>query len=401
MHVIVLGAGVIGMTTAYYLADRGCEVTVIDRSEEVGSGASHANGGQLSYSFTDALANPGFLASIPWLIAGMDSGSKIRISPQLVTWGTRFLGQCTSRRAVGNTLSVLELALRSAQLLADLRKRTSFDFSFRPAGKIVLLADDRELRAAVESTQLKQLHGCEARIISPQEVADIEPTLDGIAESFIAAVYSRSDEVADARRFVLGLREHLEQSGRVRLQLATDVDNLITANNRITGVDCAGPIDGDAVVVCLGAWSGRLLRTVGVNPHLYPMRGYSITLPPGSRAPDVSISSIKHRIVFSRLGNSMRIAGFSDFRGFNTGDDQRRIKTLTETARGFAPQAAQYDTEDVSPWGGFRPMTPSGRPCIGATRRDGLFVNTGHGMLGWTLACATGHDVAVAVTGGH
>ncbi len=401
MHIIVLGAGVVGMTTAYYLAELGCEVTVIDRSEDVGSGASYANGAQLSYSFTDSLARPGFLTRIPRLVAGMDPGSKMRIAPELMSWGTRFLGQCTSKNAARNTLSLLETAMRSATLLAELREQLSFDFSFRPAGKLVLLADEDEVRSAIETTRLKNEHGCDVEILSPEEAIGVEPALRHISESFRAAVYSQSDAVADAYKFVLGLREHLEDSGHVKFRLATSADKLITENGRVTGVDCFERIEGDAVVVCLGAWSGQLLRTVGINPHIYPVRGYSITIPPGDSAPNVSVTSLKHRLVFSRLDGSMRISGFADFDSFNTNDDDQRIRTLADAAQRLAPRAAEYDSDNRSPWGGFRPMTPSGRPCVGTTSMEGLYLNTGHGMLGWTLACASGHDAANAVARAH
>ena len=401
MHVVVLGAGVVGMTTAYYLAELGCDVTVVDRSDDVARGASYANGGQLSYSFTDSLAKPGFVAKIPRLMAGLDPGSKMRIAPELITWGTRFLGQCTSKRAVRNTLSLLETAMRSATLLSELRDNTCFDFSYRPAGKLVLLADKDEFRSAVDSTRLKNEHGCRTEILMPTDAINIEPALGEFGESFLGAVYSQSDEVADSRSFVIGLREHLEASGRVKFQLGTAADKLVTENGRVVGVDCHDAIEADAVVVCLGAWSGKLLRPVGINPHIYPVRGYSVTLQPGNDAPNVSVTSLKHKIVFSKLNGSMRIAGFADFHGFNTNKDEDRISTLTATARRLAPQAADYDSSDRSPWGGFRPMTPSGCPCVGATRMEGLYLNTGHGMLGWTLACASGHDAANAIAHAH
>ena len=160
-------------------------------------------------------------------------------------------------------------------------------------------------------------------------------------------------------------------------------------------------IEADAVVVCLGAWSGRLLRAVGINPHVYPVRGYSITLPVGEASPSVSITALKHRMVFSRIDGFMRVAGFADFVGFDTSADIERAQALLELAKRFAPAAAAYASTDSMLWGGFRPMTPSGQPQVGASGIRGLFLNTGHGMLGWTLACATGYDAAHAVTQAH
>ncbi len=160
-------------------------------------------------------------------------------------------------------------------------------------------------------------------------------------------------------------------------------------------------IEADAVVVCMGAWSSRLLRMVGINPHVYPVRGYSITLPPGEASPSVSVTALKHRMVFSRIDGFIRVAGFADFTGFDTSADAKRTQSLLELAKRVAPNAACYDAKDTNAWGGFRPMTPNGQPRVGATGIRGLYLNTGHGMLGWTLACATGYDAAQAIAQTH
>ncbi len=402
MHVVVLGAGVVGVTTAYYLSQRGCEVTVVDRANDVGDGASLGNAGQLSYSFTDALAKPEFLAHLPALMLGRDAGVQVRLTPDLVTWGTRFVGQCTRKHAQENTLAVLKIALRSAELMAELREVLPFDFWHRKAGKLVLLSSEADIEAAKKTLELKQAHGCDTQLLSPREALQVEPALEQITEEIAGAVYSKSDEVADSKRFTAGLKELLEAQGNVRFRLSSDARRLVARNGRTHAVVVDDDtIEADAFVVCMGAWSHELLRTVGINPHVFPVRGYSITLPPGEAAPSVSMTALKHRMVYSRLNGHVRIAGFADFRGFDTSADEERIAALIELARGYAPHAANYDAEDVKPWGGFRPMTPSGRPQVGETRSKGLFVNTGHGMLGWTLACATGYEAAQAVAGAH
>ena len=399
MRVVVVGAGVIGVTTAYYLSKAGFEVTVVDRADEVADGASHANGGQLSYSFTDALAKPDFVAKIPSLIAGRDTGSKMRLAPTLLPWAARFLAQCTSRRANENTIAVLKIALRSAQLLDDLSDSVAFDFSHRPAGKLVLLANDEELRSATTSSSLKNRHGSDTEILNVEETVRIEPALADINEPFVGAVYSKSDEVADARLFTLRLKEWLQDGAGVTFKLGQSVEAITSVENKIRSVRLQdGEIPADAVVVCTGAWSGGLLQAHGVNPHIYPVRGYSVTLPPGENSPMVSVTALKQRIVFSRINGRIRIAGFADFKGFSTRDDGRRIETMIDVAKQYAPTAADYTATDREQWGGFRPMTPSGRPRIGATSVKGLFLNTGHGMLGWTLACASGYDVTKSIS---
>ena len=397
-HVVVVGAGVIGVTTAYYLAQSGLRVTIVDRADDVANGASHANGGQLSYSFTDALAKPEFVAKIPGLLAGRDIGSRMRLAPRLIPWGLRFLSQCTSKRARQNTLAALQMTMRSAQLLNELRARLPFEFAHRPAGKLVLLSSDEDLRAATRSSSAKNEYGCETQILDAGDAIRLEPALDRLSESFVGAVYSQDDEVADARLFTTHLSEWLIDNADVRFRMNTAIAEMKTTANGIVAVCESGEeIAADKAIICTGAWSGELLRPLGINPHIYPVRGYSVTLPPGKSAPNVSITALKQRIVFSRINGSIRVAGFADFTGFSTRADGERIAALMEVASRYAPEAADYAADEQHGWGGFRPMTPNGQPCIGRTSVDNLFLNTGHGMLGWTLALASGHDIAQTV----
>lgn len=398
MHVVVIGAGVIGITTSYYLSQLGCEVTVVDRATDVADAASYGNAGQLSYSFTDALAKPEFVTKIPGLVAGRDSAYQVRLAPDLVPWGMRFLSQCTSRKAAENTVAVLRAALRSEKLMEDLRARLPFEFSHRSAGKLVLLGTEAELRSAEKNVSLKIEHGCRTEILDPEAAIAIEPALSRMRRDFVAAVYSEHDSVADSYLFCKGMKQTLQKSGRVSFRLGVNVRKFLEDGSRVSAIELDdGQLSADAFVVCTGAWSSKLLRPLGVDPHIYPVRGYSVTLPPGESAPDVSITVLSKKIVFSRINGSIRIAGFADFRGFRTEDDDERIATLLEIARDHAPLAADYESDEQTRWGGFRPMTPNGRPRVEKSPVDGLYLNTGHGMLGWTLACASGHAIAQLV----
>lgn len=395
MHVVVIGAGVIGTTSAYYLSRLGCRVTVVDRATDVANEASYGNAGQLSYSFTDALAKPDFVTKIPGLVAGRDNAYQVRLRPNLVPWGVRFLSQCTKTRAARNTVAVLETALRSEKLMEDLRDELPFEFSHRTAGKLVLLGSEADVTAARKTAALKEEHGCKTEILSPEAAVALEPTLSDMQGDFVAAVYSEHDSVADSHAFCKGLKAMLDNTGRVDFRLGATVRRLIKNGSRIVAIELDdGQLSADAFVVCTGAWSGELLRPLGVDPHIYPVRGYSVTLPPGPSAPDVSVTVLNRKIVFSRINGRVRIAGFADFLGFSEEDDEDRIATLIEVAREYAPLAADYDAVDQEAWGGFRPMTPDGQPLVERSDVDGLYLNTGHGMLGWTLACASGHDIA-------
>jgi D-amino-acid dehydrogenase len=402
-RVAVLGGGVVGVVTAWYLARKGHAVTVIERGENVASGTSHANAGQLSYSFTDALARPEFLRKLPGLLLGADPGILFRARPSvaMLRWGYVFLRQCTTAQARQNTVAVLKLAMRSAGLMDELMEAAAIDFSFVRAGKLVLLSGPGEVESARKSVLLKQEHGCATEILTRDEAIRVEPALADMRRDFVVAIYSRNDHVADARLFTFGLADWLDRRGAVLFHLGETATGVLTEAGRVRAVVTdRSEYEVDAVVVCLGTGSSDLLRPLGIDPAICPVRGYSITLPPGDNPPQVSISDLRHRIVLSRLGPSVRIAGFADFVDMETGRDAARIGVLLETARRIAPRAADYAASETRGWAGCRPMTPDGRPRVGPTAIDGLFLNTGHGMLGWTLACATGHDVAELVTKG-
>ncbi|ANO50265.1 FAD-dependent oxidoreductase [Woeseia oceani] len=397
MHVVVLGAGIAGVTSAYSLALRGYEVTVIDRANAVAAGASHANGGQLSYSFTDALARPSFLPGIPGLLLGRDPATRVRLltRPWLPGWGLRFLRQCTHKQARNNTIAVLELAMRSAHRMAMISEQTGVSFAHKKDGKLVLLPEGADLEASRQTISLKKRHGCTTELLSMADAIALEPAIEAMAGRYAAALYSAQDETGDARVFAEGLAGWLQRNKGMNLRLGETVNGLLRDGARIVGVQTSkGEMTADAVVVCLGARSPDILRDVGISVPVYPVRGYSLSVPRGSAAPRISITDLKRRILFSPLADRMRVSGFADFVGFSDRDDAARIALLRKMASETAPLAALYDHPQSSPWAGSRPMTPDGRPITGASDLAGLFLNCGHGMLGWTLAAATADDLA-------
>jgi D-amino-acid dehydrogenase len=397
MHVAVLGAGITGITTAYYLSESGHSVTVFDSDAKPACGASGDNGGQLSYSFTDAMANPSFLLKMPRVLAGLDPAFLVRpgLSLDMARWGLGFLAQCTHRKSLYNTLEILRLAARSSALMDELRSAVPVEFSFRQAGKLVLLSDQAQMDAAAASIRSKRAEGCELEMVSPEKACEIEPALNGFSHRCKAAIWSEADEVGDTRAFTIGLSRWLAEQCGVDLRFNTKVDGLDVRSGTIRGVRADDTtVAVDAVVICLGAWSPQLLKPLGLKLNIYPVRGYSITLPAGNAAASVSITELSSKIVFSRINGSVRVAGFADFTGFNTHRDSERARQLFEKARVLAPALADYEAPEHHQWAGFRPMTPDSRPRVGQTHVKGLFLNTGHGMLGWTLACATGRDVA-------
>lgn len=396
MHVAVLGAGVVGITSAYYLTEAGHSVTVIDGASDVASGCSFANGSQLSYSYTDAMANPAFLAKLPRILMGRDTGIQFHapISADLMRWGGAFLKQCTTSKAIANTLATLSMAQRSRDLLTELRNTLNADFSYRSTGKIVLLASKSDVSNAERNCELKAQYKCESSVIDIEKACEIEPAIEKMTGNYSAAVYSPGDDVGDAQAFSQALASYLVANRDCRLCLSTQASGLIVDRKKVRGVATTdGEIEADAIVVSLGAHSPAILKPLGLRPRIIPARGYSITVPRGAHSNSVSVTDLAGRFVISQMGERMRIAGFADFTGFSTARDQKRIQQLVDLTRRRAPFAADYANQIEQHWGGFRPLTPHGRPLVGATPIEGLYLNTGHGSLGWTLACASAESL--------
>ena len=400
MRTLVLGAGITGVTTAWALARAGHEVTVIDQADSIASGTSYANAAQLSYSFVDSLATPDFLPELPGMLLGRHIGARVGFDAEMLTWGLQFIAECRRTRSDKATVRLLELADQSAAMLETLLDEVPLEFDYRHAGKTVLLPSADAVRLAEKQVGFKRRYGSDVDVLDKQAALAVEPTLADMNEHFEGVVYSASDTVGDARRFSNALGAHLESTGSVSFRMGTRVDAFALDGLRVTGV-IAGEdsIAADAVVLCLGTGSRQLAATLGIHLPILPVRGYSVTLPIGAKPPATSVTSIENHFVFTRLGDRMRIAGFTDFRGFDTSHDKKRIGDLVDIARHSAPLAADYEATEWNGWGGFRPMTPDSLPRVGATARQGLYLNTGHGMLGWTLAPATAAIVADAVAG--
>ena len=401
MHIAVLGAGVVGVTTAYYLAEAGHDVTIVDREAEIARNCSLGNGAQLSYSYVDALASPAFLVKLPGLLAGIDRAIRVRppVNIDLIRWGLSFLGQCSSDNATRNTIANLALAQRSKQLLDELRPKLNGDFGYKAAGKLVLLRTEREMAHARETCKLKAEYGNRVDVVSMDEAIAIEPGLASMPGPYVGAVYSPGDAVGDSQAFAEILARHLRDTMTCKISLNTHIQKLIVEKDELKAIATdQGTLDADAVVVCLGTWSPALLKPLGINTRIYPVRGYSVTLPPGPHVPSVSITDLGGRFVASRICEKVRIAGFADFLGYNTSRDSKRVQRLLDVAKSKAPDVADYASTPNDAWGGFRPLTPDGRPVIGCTPIKGLYLNTGHGSFGWTLACASGEKVSSLIT---
>ena len=401
-HVVVIGGGVIGVTTGAAIARRGVKVTVLERADMLGDGATARNGGQLSYSYTDALAAPAILRDLPGLLAGLDPAFRVRVrlTPQFLTWVFRFLANCTATRFTENTRAVLRLALLSRLALLRLRDRhPDLAFNHGTSGKLHLYDDADKLQGATTSMKLKNRLGCEQRVLSRHETLAIEPALSVSGRPFVGAIYSPLDEAGDPRAFTQALATIAAREYGLGLMLRTVAERFILDRGRIRAVDTSrGRIEADVFVLATGPDAPALARTAGLRVPVAPLKGYSITLPATNDAPVISITDTRAKIVFCRLGDQLRIAGMAELGRLDAGIDARRIDVLLNAARTCLPVAAHW-REEPHAWAGLRPMTPDCRPIIGATGIPNLFLNCGHGMLGWTLACGSAELTASWVAG--
>jgi len=399
MHIVVIGAGIIGVSTAYFLAKSGHQVTVIERREAPGLETSFANGGQLSYTHVDPLAGPAILPKIPSLLMGRDPSFRIKptFDRNLLRWGMHFLRNCTSAAQAHNTHAILSLALYSQTVLHQLLNDVSCDFHYKRNGKLLCFSHQQAFDMAAAAAQQKKQWGSKQQVLDKESTLAIEPALAFSQQPLIGSLYSDIDESGDAYEFLQGLEAYCRSALSVDFLYAEDIQQLVVDKQRIVAVETQHrTINADSVVLAAGIGSIPLAKTVGISLPLYPLKGYSVTVPATSKAPATSITDMQQKVVFCRLGNKLRIAGMAELSGYDLSIDQARIETLLSAAKTALPDAGDYD-KVLHKWAGFRPASADSVPIIGASPLKNLFFNTGHGMLGWTLACGSASLVAAIV----
>lgn len=392
--VVVIGAGVVGMATGLTLADRGHRVTILDGADGPGRGTSFANGAQLSYAYTDALASPTTIAQIPRLLLARDPAFRLHpgLDPDFLRWSLAFLKNGSSGRYRRNTLRGLVLAIQSRQALHTLTHRHSLDYGLTTPGKVILYRSERNFEAARCIAAHKLAAGAEQVFLNADEAVAVEPMLSSLRNQIAGAIHSPSEEVGDPFQFCVGAHAAFTAAGG-ESRFATAIARIDTDQARPAAVTADGRrFETDCIILCSGADSAALARSLGVRLPIIPMKGYSITAPPGASAPRVSVTDAVNRVVFARLGSQMRIAGLADLGQRDTRIDPRRLAALIASARSALPEAADYDAI-VSTWAGLRPMTPDSLPII-RTIAPGVIANTGHGALGWTYAAGSAERVA-------
>ncbi|MGN6316333.1 D-amino acid dehydrogenase [Trinickia sp.] len=400
MRVVVLGSGVVGVTTAYYLARAGHEVTVVDREASPALETSFANAGQISPGYAAPWAAPGVpLKAVKWMfqkhapLAIRLDGTQFQLR-----WMWQMLQNCTAERYAVNKGRMVRLAEYSRDCLQALRADTGIQYEGRTGGTLQLFRTQQQLDGAQKDIAVLKDANVAYELLSPTELARAEPALAAVSHKLTGGLRLPGDETGDCQLFTTRLAALAESLG-VKFRFNTSIDALETTGERITGVRCGGEtLRADAYVVALGSYSTTLLSGL-VKIPVYPLKGYSITAPivDAAKAPVSTVLDETYKIAITRFDDRIRVGGMAEIVGYDKKLRQARRETLEMCVNDLFPGGG--DTSQASFWTGLRPMTPDGTPIVGRTPLSNLFLNTGHGTLGWTMSCGSGQLLADLISG--
>ncbi|CAK9884979.1 MAG: D-amino acid dehydrogenase [Candidatus Erwinia impunctatus] len=400
MQVIILGSGIIGVTSAWYLAKAGHDVTVIDRQTSAAQETSAGNAGQLSYGYAAPWAAPGIpVKALKWMF---QTHSPLAICPdgtlRQLAWMLQMLRNCNASRYAINKSRMVRLANYSRQMIAALRAETGIHYEGREAGTLQLFRTQQQLDNASRDIEVLQKAGVAYNLMTSEQLSASEPALATVAHKLTGGLQLPGDETGDCQLFTQTLAEMARARG-VKFIFCETVDRLLHSGSKVTGVQCGeNCYQADNYVVALGAYSPVLLRGL-IDIPVYPVKGYSLTIPIAdtAKAPVSTILDETYKVAVTRFDKRIRVGGMAEMVGFNTELKQRRRETLEMVVNDLFPGSGH--TEEAIFWSGLRPMTPDGTPVIGKTHMTNLYLNTGHGTLGWTLACGSGALIADIVSG--
>lgn len=405
MKIIVLGAGVVGTTAAWYLHQKGYEVTVIDRQPNAGLETSFANGGQISVSHAEPWANPGAPAKVLKWLMKEDAPLLFRLRADALQWrwGMQFMRECSPARTRHNIIQMVNLGTYSRSSLQQLRAETGLHYDELTKGILHFYTSAREFEAALGPAELMREYGCDRKVISTAQALAIEPALASIKDKIAGATYTEADESGDAHQFTQRMAALASAQG-VKFLYNTTIVGLSADASGISGVRISNAqgeqtLTADNYVLSLGSYSPQLVKPLGIDLLIYPAKGYSATMPVirPEYAPQVSLTDDEYKLVFSRLGDRLRIAGTAELNGYSTELNEVRCQAITRRVMQLFPDAV--DASQVQYWTGLRPATPSNVPYIGRSKIANLFLDTGHGTLGWTHACGSGRALADIIAG--
>jgi D-amino-acid dehydrogenase len=401
VKVLILGSGVIGVTSAYYLAKAGHEVTVIDRQPKPALETSFANAGEVSPGYSSPWAGPGVpVKAIKWLL--MKHGPLVirpKLDPVMWIWLLKMLRNCTSARYAVNKSRMIPIAEYSRDCLRALRSETGIHYDERERGTLQLFRYAAQLDHTADDIAVLKQNGVPFEVLDRDGCVAAEPALAAVKDKIAGGLRLPQDETGDCHMFTQALALEAEKLG-VRFAFNVGIEGLNADATRITGVATSrGVMQADAYVLALGSWSPRLVRPLGISLPVYPVKGYSITVPitDPDGAPVSTVMDESYKVAITRLGNRIRVGGTAEISGYSDKLYAARRATLDHSLTDLFPRGG--DLAKATFWSGLRPMTPDGPPVIGATRYSNLQLNTGHGTLGWTMACGSGRVLADLLSG--
>ena len=396
MRVLVLGSGVIGTASAYYLARQGFEVMVVDRQQAPAMETSFANAGQVSPGYASPWAAPGVpLKAMKWLLqrhAPLAIKATADIDQYL--WMAQMLRNCTASRYAVNKERMVRLSEYSRDCLDELRAETGIAYEGRRLGTTQLFRTQAQLDNAAKDIAVLQQSGVPYELLDRAGIARVEPALAAVTDKLAGALRLPNDQTGDCQMFTHKLADMAKALG-VEFRFGQNIQRLDFAGDRINGVWIDGKLEtADRYVLALGSFSPQLLKPLGVRAPVYPLKGYSLTVPitDAAMAPTSTILDETYKVAITRFDNRIRVGGMAEIAGFDLGLNPRRRETLEMITADLYPQGG--DLSQAEFWTGLRPATPDGTPIVGATSFRNLFLNTGHGTLGWTMACGSGRFLA-------
>jgi D-amino-acid dehydrogenase len=402
MKVLVLGSGVIGVTSAYYLAKDGHEVTVVDRQAEAAAETSFANAGLIAPGHAFAWASP----EAPWILwkslfkSDQALRLKLRADPHMWSWCWLFLRQCTEERARINTIRKLKLCIYSVECLDELVEDAGVEYDGLRKGNLYVYRTRESFDRGVTHMGILRDQGLELEVLDRDAVSAIEPALAAVKSRIAGAVYSPKDQSGDACMFSRRLAAHCAEKLQVNFLYDTPIEGIETAGDEIQGVvTTRGALQADRFVLALGCDSPILGRKIGLRLPIYPVKGYSVTLPAksGKVAPGIGGVDEDNLMAWCPLGDRLRLTSTAEFSGYDRSHRAKDFRAMFRAAKALFPDAADYERPDY--WAGLRPMTPEGTPILGYARYRNLLLNTGHGHIGWTMSCGSAKLTADVLAG--
>jgi len=406
MKIAVLGSGIIGVSTAWWLNQAGHDVVVVDRQLQAGMETSRANGGQISVSYAEPWANPQAPARLlKWLLRdGAPLSFRLQPDGRQWWWGLMFLRECLPARLGRNVSALVAMAEYSRRTLREMRSDLGIEYEQQERGILNFYRSTEEFESSQKLAEVMRDHGVDRRIVSADEAIEIEPALAFVRHAIVGGDYTPEDESGDAFLFTQELARMATAAG-VEFRYGTQLSRLVSAGGTIHGAELIGTdgqyelLRADVYVAALGSYTPQFVRPLGVPCPVYPAKGYSATFDilDADAAPFVSLTDSEHKVVYSRLGTRLRMAGTAELSGYSRALSTARGEQMLRLARELFPSALDFD--NVRHWSGLRPATPSNVPLIGRTRISNLYLNTGHGTLGWTMGVGSGKVLADLISG--